>query len=129
MDREAIARDRRRRQAVEQLDFEREREAALRDQLEEVIAEQLGASIDAAAFAQMAQEEVAVLREALSGADDDAEPFEDEWLEVEEDDEDPAEAAEAEITRLQAELEESGRRQGALAAYLAALDVPTPVSE
>ena len=120
MDREAIARDRRRRQAVEQLEFERDREAALRDRLEEVIAEQLGESVDEAAYARMAPDQVAVVREALSGAVEDEESFDDEWLP--EEDEDEAAATEAEIARLQAELDDSRARQRAFEAYLAALD-------
>lgn len=128
MDRGGIARERRRRQALEQLEFERDREAALRDQLEEVVTELHGAEVDEAAFGRMAPDEVEIVREAISGAEE-GEPFEDEWL-PEEPEEDSAEVAEAELARLGAELEDSRRRQRAFEAYLAVLgEVPaTPSS-
>ena len=128
MDRETIARERRRRQALEQLELERDREAALREQLAEVIGEQLEAEVDEAAFARMSADDVAVVREALVGVEDETELFDDDWLADDDDEEAAAEDAEPEIARLQAEVEDSRRRQAAFEAYLAALAV-TPPSE
>lgn len=128
MERDEIARGRRREQAREQLEFERERESALLDQLAEVITEELGSQVDAAAFAQMAPEDVAIVREAQGGLTDGAgEDAGDEdyvvWADDGEDDEAEAKAdAEAEIARLEAELSECRRRQRAHERYLEALE-------
>jgi hypothetical protein len=122
VDRDAIARRRRRGQVLEALTFEREREAALRDQLEEVVLEQEGPRVDAVAFAQMEPDDVAVVRELLddgwSSVDDD-EDYEladdDDGLDVEEDED------EDEVERLQREIESCRARQRALERYLEAL--------
>jgi hypothetical protein len=124
VEREAIARERRRRQAAEHLEFEREREAALRDQLEELITEQHGSQVDDAAFASMSPEDVKVVREALVGSDDPPEVDEveaalSEWPE---DTVDGAEEVESEIARLEAELGDCRRRQQAFERYCKALD-------
>jgi hypothetical protein len=125
VDREAIARAQRRRQAEEALQFEQDRETALREQLEAIVVEQEGPRIDAAAFAAMAPEDVEVVRAALQGAAD--EPDEDEdWLGGglagdEEEDADAADSQEEEIARLEAEIADSRRRQAAFERYLAAL--------
>lgn len=118
MEREAIARERRRRQALEQLEFEREREAALRDQLEEVITEQLGSEIDDAAFASMPPADVEVVREAF-GTQDAGDEFEDEiaWGDTSDGDD----GGNAEVARLEAELAECRRRQEAFERYVEAL--------
>lgn len=118
VEREAIARERRRRQALEQLEFEREREAALRDQLEELITEQHGPQVDDSAFAAMSPEDVEIVREALHGGDP-GEGFEDEigWG----DEPDAEEGVDAEVARLEAELAECRRRQQAFEHYLEAL--------
>jgi hypothetical protein len=116
VDREAIARRRRRRQVEEALDDERAREAALGEQLEEVVAQDASPRIDELAFARMEPDDVAVVREALG----ELLPFEgDEEL-------GEAEAAELEtvdedVARLQDEIADSQRRQRALARYLEAL--------
>ena len=58
VDREAIARAERRRQALEALEFERARAAALRERLEAIVAELDGPALDAAIFARLAPEDV-----------------------------------------------------------------------
>jgi hypothetical protein len=123
VEREAIAHERRRRQAVEHLEFEQEREAALRDQLEELITEQHGSQVDESAFASMSPEDVKVVREALLGSDDSPEVDEVEAALSEWPDEgaDDADDVEAEIARLEAELADCRRRQQAFERYLKAL--------
>jgi hypothetical protein len=124
---EAIAREQRRRLAREALEFEVGREAALGEQLQETIAEDEGPAIDERVFARMAPEDVELVRAALG--DDSADEFVaegdegDEWF-VEEGDvaEVVAEDRESEITRLEAEIRDSRRRQAALRRYLEALE-------
>ena len=60
-----IARSQRRRQALEALEYERDREAALRGQLEETATELEGPSVDEETFAGMNPEDVAIVRETL----------------------------------------------------------------
>jgi hypothetical protein len=120
VDREAIARAERRRQALEALEFERARAAALRERLETVVVELEGPALDEAAFAQMAPADVEVVRPALQAIDaepDDPES-EPEFEEVRE-----AEIAmlEEEIARLDGEIASSSRRQQAFERYLDAL--------
>jgi hypothetical protein len=123
---EAIAREQRRRIAREALEFEAGREAALGDQLQEMIAEVEGPAIDERVFARMAAEDVELVRAALGDhpADEfDAEAEADEWF-VEEADEAEivAEDRESEISRLEGEMRDSRRRQAALQRYLEALE-------
>jgi hypothetical protein len=122
MDRQAIVRAQRRRQATDALEFERARAEALREQLETIVAELDGPAMDEGIFAALAPEQAAVVRTELYG--EEAEPLGEDWaLPVEEEGDpvlDPAEQ-EAEIVRLQDEIEGSIRRQRALEAYLAAL--------
>jgi len=128
VDLEAIARAQRRRQALEALEFERSREAALRDELEELIGELEGPRIDEATFARMTEEDVELVRAALAGAAaaEEVELFGEHaegWL-VEDEAPDPeAEREErlAEIGRLRSEIDASQRRQQAFEHYLAAL--------
>jgi hypothetical protein len=121
MDREAIARAERRRQALEALAFERERAAALRERLDAIVAEIDGPAVDAAAFARMTPEEIEVVRPAVQEAE--AEPAVD-------DPEAEAERAaqlawlEEEIVRLGEEIDSSAARQGAFERYLDALGGP-----
>jgi hypothetical protein len=126
MDREAIARRRRRQQALEQLESEREREAALRDQLEEVIADQLATQVDEAAFARMPPEDVDVVRQGLGAGGDagwEGDPDEtDEAWEEPGDDAGDDEGVEEEIERLEAEIDASHRRQQAYERYIEALE-------
>lgn len=123
VDTEAIVRARRRQQALEALEWERDREAALRNQLDEVLTELEGARIDASAFARMEPADVEIVREILDPAQ--VAP-EEEWPELQV--ESPAEAErvqreeqEEEAARLRQLLEQSGRSQTALERYLDAL--------
>ncbi len=124
MDVEAIARTQRRRQAQEALDFERDRETVLREQLETVVAEVEGPRIDEEAFARMPPEDAELAREVLAsgleGEDPDLDP-DDEWYDVGETDEPEGESFEDEVRRLEEEIAESRRLQQALTSYLDAL--------
>jgi hypothetical protein len=127
VDPEEIAREQRRRLAREALEFEVGREAALADQLQETIAEVEGPAIDERVFARLAPEDVELVRAALGDDSDDdffAEGDEGaEWYVDEGDDaETVAEDREKEISRLEAEIRDSRRRQAALRRYLDALD-------
>ena len=122
MDRQAIARAQRRRQALEALDYERMRAAAIREQLEAIVAELEGPAIDASIFAEMALEDVEIVRPFL-GDGVLADPEEEvEWLSADPDapEPDPAEQ-EIEIARLQEEIASSLRRLQAFERYLSAL--------
>jgi len=131
MDRDAIARGQRRRQAEEALEVERDRMAMLEGQIEEFVTELLGSRIDDEAFARMAPEDVKTVRSLLDpqpeyelddewGAGEDETAEEDAALELE----DPAAEIEAEISRLESEIAISRQRQQALERYLDALDTP-----
>jgi hypothetical protein len=126
VDRDAIAREQRRRHAAEALEFERQREAELTDQIDVIVTEREGPRIDEETFARMAPEDVETVRSLLS-PDGAPELDEEDWLRFEDDadDEEPAEAEddflEEEIGRLQGEVAESRRRQKALQRYLDAL--------
>jgi hypothetical protein len=116
VDRDSIARSERRRQALEALEFERSREAALRERVEAIVVELDGAAVDAAAFERMRPEDVDVVRAALQAEEpppgDEAEGEAEEkaaWLEEE-------------LTRLGDEIAGCGRRQQAFERYLDALD-------
>ena len=124
MDVDAIARAQRRRLAREALEFERDREAVLREQLEAVVADVEGPRIDQEAFARMAPEDAelvrAILASGLEGEDPDLDP-EDEWYDIGETDEPEAESFEEEVRRLEDEIAESRRLQQALTSYLDAV--------
>jgi hypothetical protein len=127
VDRDAVARAGRRAQAEEALADEREREAALRQQVAEVVLEQEGARLDAEAFAGLDADEVRRVRAALGQLEEDSDeevedPFADE-LYVLLDDE-PDEPEEDELARLEGEIAESLRTQQALETFIAALDQP-----
>jgi hypothetical protein len=131
VDRDAIARTERRRQAREALVFERERVSALQEQIHLLVVELDGRRIDEEAFAQMRPDDVA-LAQALLDPQEEAveESGEDGWLgddppETEEPGFDPRQEAEEEIARLESEIEDGRRRQEALEAYIAALDAPS----
>ncbi len=120
VDRDAIARAQRRRQALEALEFERDRAATLREQLEAIVTELEGPRIDEAAFATMAPEDVAVVRPAVQPVGLDGP--EEEWLQIDEGSPEPdPEEIEAEIARLEDEIASSRRRQEAFERYLEAL--------
>jgi hypothetical protein len=124
VDRDEITRAQRRRQAREALEFERDREQSLEEQVEETVAEIEGARIDEEAFARMAPDDAAVVREAMH-LDQTPEP-DGEWFEL--DDLPEVDAAtirrenEEEVARLQEEIAGSHRRQQALERYIEALD-------
>jgi hypothetical protein len=124
VDAEAIARAQRRRLAQEALEFERDREAVLTEQLEAVVADVEGPRIDEEAFARMAPEDAELVRAILAsspeGEDPDLDP-EDEWYDIGEADEPDAESFEDEVRRLEEEIAESRRLQHALTSYLDAV--------
>jgi hypothetical protein len=125
VDRATIAREGRRAQALEALAFERERERALGAQLEEVVLEAEGGHVDALAFARMTPDDVRRVGEALGtldgdGADDGA--LEDDELQAADEAEDEDGGPEAEIRRLEGELERCRAVQHALERYVEALD-------
>ena len=104
MDRDALARAARRAQAVEALEFEQARETELRRQVAEVLLEQEGDRLDAAAL-------------------EEEDPFADNvFVELDFDDEPEDEEPEDETARLEREIEESLRIQSALERFIAALD-------
>jgi hypothetical protein len=129
VDRLAIARAERRRQATDELEFERERATALQEQLERIVLELEGPAVDEEVFAKMAPEDVDLIRAAIQGGSEmEVEDIDDELLDGDEGGHDTEqwaaeqrEAQEAEIMRLQAEIASSERRQQALGRYLEAL--------
>ena len=125
MDREAIAREVRRRQVQETLDFEREREQTLKEQVELVIAEVEGKRIDEAAFARMSPEDVEIVSTELNPPGIEAEEEATFFFERDDlfnlDDEPQVDPHAEELARLNDELESCRRRQRAFEAYLEAL--------
>lgn len=119
MDRKAIARAERRRQALEALEFERARAAALRERLGSVVAELDGPALDEAVFAQLAPEDVALVRPALQSDADD--PVHELEVELEDARAERTAWLEEEIVRLGEEIVGSGDRQLAFERYLEAL--------
>lgn len=123
MDRDAIARAQRRRQAQEALEFELDRARSLEGQIEEIVAELEGPRIDEEAFAKMAPEDAEAVRAVLQ-PDSGPEP-EGEWFELDEVPEIEAvetrEESEEEIRRLQEEIAASRRCQEVLEGYIEAL--------
>lgn len=124
VDTDGIVRARRREQALEALEFERDREVALLAQIEEVLTELEGPRIDAVAFEKMEAAEAELVRETL---DPGHVRSGDESLELE--GEDAADSAglmreelEAEGSRLRELAAESCRCQKALESYIQALD-------
>lgn len=123
MDTDGIVRARRRQQALDALEFERGREAALLEQIDEVLTELDGPRIDAAAFARMEAADVELVRETL---DPGHAASGEETLELE--GESAAESArlrreeqEAERLRLDDLVAECRRCQKALESYIQAL--------
>jgi chromosome segregation ATPase len=137
VDRDAHVRAARRRQALDALAFEQDREAVLVEQLEDVLAEIEGARLDTDLFAQMTADEAQLVRTAL-GEDTAYEPEEEEEPDSDADDagtdeaaedaEDPEDEVEAEVVRLQSEIERSRGVQAALERYLE-LVAQQPVGE
>jgi hypothetical protein len=132
VDREAIARAQRRRQASEALQFERERAADLQELIDMLVVELEGSGVDRQAFAKMTAEDAELARSLLAPEEPADDADEDAWLifgddqpeddQPEGDEPDPRTEAEEEIARLQAEIAASRRREQALEAYIAALD-------
>lgn len=129
MDRDAIARAGRRAQAEEALAYEREREAALREQIAALVLEDEAPRLDAEAFASLDDADVQLVRTALGELADELEaetdeedPFAQELYVTFEDDVDEPE--EDEVARLEGEIEESLRVQHALQRFIAALEQP-----
>jgi hypothetical protein len=129
VDRDAIAREGRRREAIEALGFEREREAALRAQVAETVLEEEGPRVDREAFARLSEADVAVVRDALGRLEEDDpaedDPFADPDGYISFADEPEGEETD-ELGRLQAEIAMCRERQGALERYIAALETPPP---
>jgi hypothetical protein len=130
VDREAIARARRAKQAREQLAEEREREALLQEELEERVGEADGPALDEQLFAQMDADDAKLIRGGLAGLPEDGPPAEETFWDDE--DEGPGEQdgneLEEEIARLVRELETCRRRQRAYARYLELLGGEGPPS-
>jgi hypothetical protein len=130
VNREAIARAHRRRQATDALGFEREREATLQEQVGDLIAELEGAGVDEAVFARIPAEDAALVRSLLLPPEEaEVEVMDEEERRLmygdespEDEEPDPREWTEEEIARLEEEIAESRRRQQALERYLEALD-------
>lgn len=119
MDTDGIVRARRRRQALEALEFERGRETALLEQIDEVLTELDGPRIDAAAFARMEAADVELVRETLDPGDVTSE---EESLAAAESALLRREEQEAERLRLHDLVAECRRCQNALESYIQALD-------
>jgi predicted nucleic acid-binding Zn-ribbon protein len=134
MDRDAIARGQRRRQAEEALEVERDRMAMLEEQIEDLVTGLIGNQVDEAAFATMAPEDVETVRALVDprpeyDLDDEWPAAEDEAAEgeaaaahPETEAEDATAEIEAEVSRLESEIAISRQRQQALERYVAALD-------
>ena len=131
MDREGLAREGRRRQALEALEFERARGTALQERLEMFVTEIDGPAVDEAIFAGMSADEAAVVRAELQASepvpieqDEDEEGESPEGQPVEEgvarEPDDVLHAAE--IERLQREINLSRERQRAFERYLVLLE-------
>ena len=142
MDRRAITVAVRRKQVEDLLEYEHERELTLLDQINSVVAEDEGPSVDAAAFEQMTAEQVEIVKRELNPASiyedepmgedvddffgwdrDDIAEDEDPWVFDE-----PVDATAEELARLNEELESCRQKQAALQAYLDALP-PAPAAE
>ncbi len=125
MDREAIAREARRRQAQDSLEFELQREQAIEDQIAIAIGDVDGPQIDAAAFEKMSPEDAEIVKAELNplpfDADEGPEYIERDDLIDLDDEYDPLAAHAEELARLNDELAQSRRRQEAFKAYIAAL--------
>jgi hypothetical protein len=127
VDRDAIARQVRRQQVEDALEFERDREKTISDQIAIAITDVEGPKVDADVFARMSAEDVELVRAELNplpyAADEGPEERDDYFVDlddVEQSDDPHAE----ELARLNEELALSRRRKQAFEAYLAALDGP-----
>ena len=137
MDRVVIAREERRRQVTEDLEFERDRAVELRNEINRLTLELEGPGIDEQVFAKMAPQDVELVRAVVQdGPLVERDDVDQDWIdfgneETPEDEDDQVDyeqleaeyraEQEAEIVRLQEEIVVSERRQQALEAYLEAL--------
>jgi hypothetical protein len=121
VDRVAIARAERRRQALEELEFERDRAAALQDEVTRIVLELEGPKLDEEVFGRLAPADVELVQGSFQSGPT-ADDVDDEWFAVDADDPETVRAeAEEEIRRLEAEIAASVRRQKAFERYLEAL--------
>lgn len=118
VDREAIARARRRQQILEALESERDREKALTEQLAETVTSADGPRLDESVFERMAPDDVTLVREALAEEQLDLGEEADEFSFDVDSEEEPGDSLEDEIERLGRELELCRRRQQAYERYL-----------
>jgi hypothetical protein len=119
VDRDAIVRSRRREDALEALEFERQRELALAGQIDAIVVEEDGPRVDEQVFARMEPADVALVRELLGNNGWAAEDGDD-WLD--EDGDEGEDAHPDEIARLEGEIAECRRRQQALERFIEALE-------
>lgn len=120
MDREATARRGRRREIAEALEDERNREAALHEQLELVVTEEEGPQIDAELMALLAPDELALVEDLLAEPiERDGDPDDGSAEEIEDTEQD-----ESEVTRLLEEIDESRARQRVLERMVELLESP-----
>ena len=124
MDRDAIARAGRRREVLDALEFERDRETALRDQIDAVVLEEEGPRIDRATKALLGPVELALLDDILGEPPVYDDPFDSGFISFDEADDTAAD--ESEIERLEGEVERSQARQHALERLAALLESPLP---
>ena len=126
VDHAEMARGQRRRLIGEAVELEKRTEAALQEQLEDVVAELAGPGIDEAAFAHMTPEDADLVRSVLAGQMPGEEiPHEElaeDWLADTSDPEDESRELLAEITRLEEEIARSRGRRDAFERYVDALD-------
>jgi hypothetical protein len=122
VDRARIARAERRRQALEELDFERERAAALAEEIARLVVELEGPGLDEKVFARLAPADVELVQGSFQSGPQ-ADDVDVEWFDPDADDpETLRRETEEEIRRLEAEIAASIRRQEAFERYLDALD-------
>jgi hypothetical protein len=122
VDRVAIARAERRRQALDELEYERDRSLALQEEIARLVVELEGPRLDEEVLARLAPADVELVQGSLQSgpATDDA--VDDQWFDIDADDpETIRQEAEEEIRRLEAEIAASARRQEAFERYLEAL--------
>lgn len=126
VDRQAMARNQRRRLIGDAVALEQGREAMLLEQLEETVAELEGSDIDDEAFARMTPGDAEIVRTVLNDQNPGDEITEEEsvedWLAGDSDPEAQREELVAEIGRLEDEIAQSRRRQHAYERYTDALD-------
>jgi len=122
VDRVAIARAERRRQALDELEYERDRAAAMKEEIARLVLDLEGPRLDEEVFARLAPADVELVQGSFQSGPT-ADDADDEWIELHADDPETLRAeAEEEIRRLEAEIAASTRRQEAFQRYLDALD-------